>query len=325
MEKSQFIKLCNSWAGEGKTFLFVIDYELNDFYISLTGDIDERYVIYAIPGYQNAVKADSERERKDFTFEMHPVNYERYREAFELVKRNIFHGNSFLLNLTFPTGITTDLTLREIFDRSTAKYRLCFMDRFVVFSPETFVRISDDAISSYPMKGTIDAALPDAERILLNNQKERWEHNTIVDLIRNDLSMVSKNVSLKKFRYIDRISTNRNQLLQVSSEIRGELEPGWKQRLGDILLKMLPAGSISGAPKKKTLEIIAEAEGAPRGYFTGIFGIFDRNRMDSAVMIRYIEKTDRGLQFRSGGGITGHSDPQLEYKEMLDKVYVPII
>ena len=87
----------------------------------------------------------------------------------------------------------------------------------------------------------------------------------------------------------------------------------------------MPAGSISGAPKQKTLEIIEEAEKIERGYFTGIFGIFDGKELDGGVMIRYIEQHGDVLQFRSGGGITGHSNMEDEYQEMIDKVYVPII
>ena len=87
--------------------------------------------------------------------------------------------------------------------------------------------------------------------------------------------------------------------------------------------KLLPAGSISGAPKQKTVEIIREAERSDRGYYTGVFGIFDGRDLDSAVNIRYIEQTDHGLQFRSGGGITAMSKMEDEYQEMMDKVYVP--
>jgi para-aminobenzoate synthetase component 1 len=196
-------------------------------------------------------------------------------------------------------------------------------DRFVVFSPESFVRIKDGVISSFPMKGTIDAGLPDAREVLLNNAKELAEHNTIVDLIRNDLSIMAKQVRVERFRYIDTIRTNFKDLLQVSSEIAGVLETGYASRIGDILFSMLPAGSVSGAPKKRTLEIIREAEVSPRGYYTGVMGRFDGRDLDSGVMIRFIEQTPKGLVFRSGGGITCFSDPRSEYNEMVDKVYVP--
>lgn len=260
-----------------------------------------------------------------FRFGLSPVPFSRYEKAFALVQKNILHGNSFLLNLTFPTRIDTDLSLEEIFLHSQAPYKLYFKNRFVLFSPESFVQIRDDRIFSYPMKGTIDAAVPNAEKELMDNEKELWEHNTIVDLIRNDLSMVAKEVEVTRYRYIDRVKTHKNVLLQVSSEIRGRLEPDWRSRLGEILLQLLPAGSISGAPKKKTTEIIAEAEGRKRGYFTGIFGIFDGKSLDSGVMIRYIERINGRLQFRSGGGITGYSEARSEYNEMIEKVYVPFV
>ena len=89
--------------------------------------------------------------------------------------------------------------------------------------------------------------------------------------------------------------------------------------------KLLPAGSISGAPKEKTVQIIQQAEGEKRGYYTGIFGYFDGNNLESAVAIRYIEKNEQGeMLFRSGGGITSQSSLEEEYQEILEKVYVPI-
>ncbi len=78
-------------------------------------------------------------------------------------------------------------------------------------------------------------------------------------------------------------------------------------------------------PKGKQLEIIAATEGRERGYYTGIFGVFDGHNLDSGVMIRYIEKNGAGYNYFSGGGITSFSDPFSEYKEMIDKIYVPII
>jgi len=173
------------------------------------------------------------------------------------------------------------------------------------------------------MKGTMDATLPDAENQLLNNEKELAEHYTIVDLIRNDLSMVSKNVKVERFRYIEHIKTNRNELLQMSSEISGELPLNYYETLGDLIFKLLPAGSISGAPKKKTVEIIRQAEQYDRGFYTGIFGIFDGENLDSGVMIRFIEQTAEGLFYKSGGGITAKSNCSEEYQELIAKIYVP--
>jgi len=203
---------------------------------------------------------------------------------------------------------------------------LLFREDFTVFSPESFVRIDQSGIiSSYPMKGTIDASLPGAAVSLLSDPKELAEHNTIVDLIRNDLSMVATEVRVTRFRYLEEIQTNQKHLLQASSEITGILSADWPAHLGDIIRTLLPAGSISGAPKKKTLEIIREAEAGSRGFYTGVFGIFDGQKLDSAVMIRYIEQQQGRYYFRSGGGITVNSSAISEYHELIDKVYVPII
>src|SRR5690606_34432527 len=132
-------------------------------------------------------------------------------------------GESFLINLSAPTPIETNLSFRHIFDYSSAPYRLCVGEEFVCFSPEPFVIIDGRQIATYPMKGTIDAAVPDAAQQVLANPKEAAEHATIVDLLRNDLSRVADKVWVEKYRYIDVVETQRGKLLQVSSEIRGEL------------------------------------------------------------------------------------------------------
>ena len=116
------------------------------------------------------------------------------------------------------------------------------------------------------MKGTIDASLPDACRLLMDDRKEAAEHATIVDLIRNDLSMVSEQVTVTRYRYCDCLETNKGPILQTSSEICGVLPEDYLSHIGDILFRLLPAGSITGAPKPKTMEIIAEAENYERGF-----------------------------------------------------------
>ncbi|MCL4160693.1 UNVERIFIED_CONTAM: hypothetical protein GTU68_010330, partial [Idotea baltica] len=177
------------------------------------------------------------------------------------------------------------------------------------------------------MKGTINAEIEDAEEIILADSKEKYEHTTIVDLIRNDISRVANKVWVERFRYIERVKKEDGlELLQVSSEVCGELGDDWRNRVGEILFKLLPAGSISGAPKPKTLEIIKEAEKATfksgkRGFYTGIFGVFDGEKLDSAVMIRFIEQTSEGFVFKSGGGITSRSIAEKEYEELLSKIY----
>jgi para-aminobenzoate synthetase component 1 len=231
-------------------------------------------------------------------------------------------GNSYLANLTFPVKVELNKSLREIFYGSVAKYKIWYKDQFVCFSPEIFVKIYDGFISSYPMKGTIDASIENAQELILANEKETAEHATIVDLIRNDLSMVSNNVYVEKYRYIDKIVSKQKNLLQVSSKIVGKLSEDYNERIGDIIAAMLPAGAVTGAPKEKTIEIIKEAEKYDRGYYCGICGHFDGQNLDSGVMIRFIENINGEYYYKTGGGITVYSNAESEYEELKNKIYV---
>ncbi|MDE4015284.1 aminodeoxychorismate synthase component I, partial [Glaesserella parasuis] len=260
----------------------------------------------------------------NFELEIIPPNYPQYKKAFDFVQQQIQIGNSYLLNLTQQTEIKTNYHLAQVFQQGKAKYKLLLDEKFVCFSPECFIRIKENKIYSYPMKGTINANEEDAVNKLLNSEKEFTEHNTIVDLIRNDLALVSKYIQVTKYRYVEKVETHRGAIYQTSSEICGELDENWQENIGTMLDKLLPAGSISGAPKVKTVEIIQQAEQQERGYYTGIFGYFDGENVESAVAIRYIEKQGDKYYFRSGGGITALSQLDEEYNEILEKVYVPI-
>ncbi len=252
-----------------------------------------------------------------------PVSFAEYQKRFDRVIEEIKSGNTYLLNLTQPTKIEPSASLEEIYAKANAPYKIKYKDEFVCFSPETFIRIEDDTIATFPMKGTIDANIPNAKEKILANEKEMAEHVMVVDLLRNDLGIVADHIRVEKFRYITRIDTNEKSLLQVSSKITGKLPKGWQKNFSSILHSLLPAGSISGTPKKKTIEIIKEIEGYERGFFSGVFGYFDGKNFDSCVMIRYIEKNYDAFVYKSGGGITLESDPLAEYNELLDKVYLP--
>jgi para-aminobenzoate synthetase component 1 len=186
------------------------------------------------------------------------------------------------------------------------------------------VEIIDDQIYTHPMKGTIEASIENAVEILKNDVKEKAEHFTVVDLLRNDLSMVADEVQVDEFQSIDFIKTQQKDLYAMSSKISGKLKPEFQNKIGTVMKTLLPAGSILGAPKPKTLEIIVEAENYDRGFYTGVCGWFDGENLDSCVMIRFIEKENGKLFFKSGGGITHLSKFADEYKEMKNKIYVPI-
>ena len=258
-----------------------------------------------------------------FALEKEPQGFTHYLEKFTYVQEKIRAGDTYMLNLTQPTKIATSLSLEEIYAHANAHYKLLYKDRFVCFSPEKFIQIKDNTIHTFPMKGTIDASIEHAKEKILADAKESAEHVMVVDLLRNDLSIVAKNVRVERFRYVHEIEAGAKKLLQVSSHICGDLEDSWHERVGDILRSLLPAGSVSGAPKKSTVDIIQNIEGYERGFYCGVFGMYDGTSLDSGVMIRFIEKTDDGLVYKSGGGITIESDARSEYNELLDKVYLP--
>ena len=324
LSRQDAIKRMNYYGRRGIPFFFLIDFDAENCIVEEPSNLPDDDILFSFPSGGNYNEMLSTIEIP-FVWEPHPQTMEEYSSSFDIVYKNLYAGNSFLTNLTCATPVDTNLTLRDIFIHSRAKYRLIMKDRFVMFSPEIFVRITDNMIYSYPMKGTIDASYPEAAAVILNDEKESAEHATIVDLIRNDLSQISSEVTVTKYRYIDEVQTNNGRLLQVSSEIRGRLPEDFRDTLGDMFFRLLPAGSVTGAPKKKTVEIIREAETYDRGYYTGVTGFFDGKNLDSAVIIRFVEQLPDGSKvFKSGGGITFKSDMESEYKEMIHKVYVPV-
>lgn len=322
MSQEQATTHMNDFARRGVPFLFVFDFKMQAPQVLPLSEVSPKEILYEVNGIKNY--ENPKPAPQSIFFEQYPIPFIKYQDKFNFVKQHLQAGNSFLVNLTQPTPIATNLSLQDIFLHSHARYKLWWRDEFVCFSPEIFIQIKNNQIASFPMKGTIDAAIQNANALILNDFKEKAEHHTIVDLIRNDLSMVARNVRVERLRYVEQVRTSSKNLLQVSSKIVGDLQADWRTHLGDILLKLLPAGSISGAPKPKTLTIIDAAEQYERGFYTGVFGIFDGVNLDCGVMIRFIEKTANGLVYKSGGGITAFSDVEKEYHEMLDKVYLPI-
>ncbi len=310
----------NELGRRNEAFVFVIDFDSTKAQLFRPDETDK--IWWQANKQSNFARPAT--EKKEIKWETEPVSFSQYKKGFDLVQQHIHNGDTYLLNYTQPTRIKTNLSPEEIFHRSEARYKVLLKDEFVCFSPERFVQIDAGKISSYPMKGTMDASLPNAKEQILNDSKELAEHNTIVDLIRNDLSLVAENVTVEKFRYLERLKTNQRDLWQVSSKISGHLPENYTEQIGEIIFKMLPAGSICGAPKKKTVEIIKAAENYERGFYTGIFGYFDGHNLDSCVLIRYIETLGDELIYKSGGGITFLSNAESEYEELVKKVYIPV-
>ena len=314
----------NSLGTANVPFLFILNYSLSHCLVLPLTKIRPEMLLYSFPAADNLPK--QQPSSAAFRWSPGPLSKSDYQHSFDIVQHHLHAGNTFLTNLTCSIPVTTNLTLRDICLRAQAPYRLWLKDHFVCFSPEPFIRIDTDGqIHSYPMKGTRPADTPNAEAALMADPKEAAEHATVVDLIRNDLSSVANNVQVLRYRYAETLQTHRGRLIETSSEITGTLPANTRHRLGDILFAQLPAGSITGAPKPKTLEIIREAESHDRGFYTGVMGIFADGTLDSAVMIRFVEQhPDGSYVFKAGGGITAQSRCEDEYREILEKAYVPI-
>ena len=313
----------NNLAMKGVPFLFIIDYEGKRAVVEPENEVNANELRYCFNGKGNATQT-AKPTNGDIEWRIEPPTEAEYQHGFNIVRNAMLAGNSYLANLTCRIGLRTNLSLPDLYNAAEARYRLWMKDKLVCFSPETFVKIAQGEISSYPMKGTAEDLSPSSAEQLLANEKEAAEHATIVDLIRNDLSMVAYDVHVERYRYVERLNTHRGPLLQTSSEIRGRLMPHLMQRPGDVIFSQLPAGSITGAPKKKTVEVIAEAENYHRDFYTGVMGRWDNSELDSAVMIRFIDQCSGKLFFKAGGGITAKSNWKDEYREVIEKVYAPI-
>lgn len=317
-----FVEQLNDWGAQKKPFIFLIDFEQKKPLAWLADECPDSFQYkFNLSGHSSApYKGPFEKSELENLFKS-PVSLKDYTIKFEKVMEALHRGDSFLINLTIPTPVSNHDSFQNYFKQAQSKYVIWLKNEFISFSPETFIQIKDGKIATFPMKGTIDASLPNAKETILNDTKELAEHATIVDLLRNDLSRVATKVRVTDFRYYEEIHTHEGKIGQVSSAIEGELPTDYASKIGTILYDLLPAGSISGAPKNKTVELITEIEGQARGYYTGIAGYFDGVNLDSCVLIRYLGADNI---YHSGGGITFMSDANAEYQEMLKKVYVPI-
>ena len=299
-------------------FVFLIDFEKKNSKAWRFEDCSKEF-LFDFQGITN--RENDLSSPKNLKFKITPPNLIDYTNKYHKVINAIQKGETYLINLTTKGQIETNLSLEDLFNSAKSKYKILLKDHFVSFSPETFIQIKDGVIKTFPMKGTIDATSKNAQQILEDNEKEKAEHATIVDLLRNDLSEFAKKVRVEKFRYYEEIKANNKTVGQMSSEISGELPMDYQSRIGDIIYHLTPAGSISGAPKPKTLELIKEIEQECRSFYTGIAGYFDGNNLDSCVLIRYLEKDGT---YRCGGGVTSKSKLKEEYEELIQKMYVPI-
>ena len=165
--KEQAIKRMNQFGQLHRPFIFIINYLQDVSYIEEVTAVDSTEVLYNLNGFTNQIISAedniatySAKTMPSLHWQPFAESFSSYQRSFNIVRQNILAGNSFLTNLTCRTPVETNLTLNDIYFHSKAIYKLWIKDRFTVFSPEIFVRIHQGKISSYPMKGTIDASIP---------------------------------------------------------------------------------------------------------------------------------------------------------------------
>ena len=256
------------------------------------------------------------------------VPRERFEEMVRTAKEHIAAGDIYqvVLSQRFETAFEADAftayrALRHV-NPSPYMYFLRLGDRAIVgSSPEMLVRVEGKRIETHPIAGTRPRGADEAEDVRLGeelkaNEKERAEHVMLVDLGRNDLGRVSTYGSVKVPTYmaLERYS----HVMHLVSIVEGELSD--RQDRLDALVACFPAGTVSGAPKVRAMEIIAELENRRRGVYAGAVGYLDfAGNLDFCITIRTVIIEGGRAYVQAGAGIVADSDPAAEYQETRDK------
>lgn len=253
---------------------------------------------------------------------------ETYIEMVEKAKRHIREGDIFQIvlsnRLCAPFEGSLLDTYRVLRTINPSPYMFYFSGTDVEVagaSPETLVKLEDGVLHTFPLAGTrprgkTEEADLAAEDELLCDEKELAEHNMLVDLGRNDLGKISKfgTVKVEKFHSIERYS----HVMHIGSTVRGEIKDGCDAL--DAVSAVLPAGTLSGAPKIMACRLIAELENNKRGIYGGAIGYIDfSGNLDTCIAIRIAYKKNGKVFVRSGAGIVADSVPEKEYEECINK------
>lgn len=254
------------------------------------------------------------------------------REAFcsmvEKAKHHIREGDIFQIVLSnrlaapFEGSLLNTYRVLRTIDPSPYMFYFSGTDVEVAgASPETLVRLEDGVLHTFPLAGTrprgkTDEEDMELEKELLKDEKELAEHNMLVDLGRNDLGKISRfgTVQVEKFHSIERFS----HVMHIGSTVRGEIRDGCDAL--DAVEAVLPAGTLSGAPKIRACQLIGELENNKRGIYGGAIGYIDfTGNMDTCIAIRIAYKKNGRVFVRSGAGIVADSVPEKEYQECINK------
>lgn len=264
------------------------------------------------------------------------INYKTYSQAIKKIQKEIANGNTYEVNYTYDYTVETDLDGFELYNtilpRQTTPYNAYIKNKYeeiLSFSPELFFELENNRIKTKPMKGTIKRGQNEKEdkqniEFLRNDIKNRAENVMIVDLLRNDLGKIAKTGSVKVDKLFD-IETHKT-LHQMTSEISAELEDNTS--LYEIFKAIYPCGSITGAPKNSTMEIIERVETGKRGVYCGAIGLISPEKTVFSVPIRIlvgneavsIGRRTKSFTCRVGGAIVWDSTAKEEWEETLTKI-----
>ncbi len=263
------------------------------------------------------------------TTEVEPMfSKEQYCDMVEKAKRHIFEGDIFQIVLSnrLSAGFEGSLfnTYRVLRTINPSPYMFYFAGTDVEIagaSPETLVKLENGVLHTFPLAGTRPRGKTEAEDKaleagLLADEKELAEHNMLVDLGRNDLGKISRfgSVKVEKLHSIERYS----HVMHIGSTVRGEIREGFDSL--DAVSAVLPAGTLSGAPKIRACQLIAELENNKRGIYGGAIGYIDfTGNLDTCIAIRIAYKKNGKVFVRSGAGIVADSVPEKEYQECINK------
>lgn len=255
-------------------------------------------------------------------------NKEQFCEMVEKGKNHIFEGDIFQIVLSnrLEANFTGSLlnTYRVLRTINPSPYMFYFSGTDVEVagaSPETLVKLEDGVLHTFPLAGTRPRGKNskedrELEAGLLKDEKELAEHNMLVDLGRNDLGRISKfgTVEVEKYMEVLRFS----HVMHIGSTVRGEIRDD-KDAL-DAIEAVLPAGTLSGAPKIRACQLINELENCKRGIYGGAIGYIDfTGNMDTCIAIRLAYKKNGKVFVRSGAGIVADSVPETEFQESINK------
>jgi anthranilate synthase component 1 len=246
-----------------------------------------------------------------------------YRAKVDIAKEHIRAGDAFQIVLSQraerPTSVSALALYRSLRRINPSPYHfLLELDgvSLVGSSPETLVKLEGTRASLNPIAGTTSPGAGDAER-LLASEKDKAEHIMLVDLGRNDLSRVCDAGSVRVVRFLE--AERYSHVTHLVSEVAGELSPG--RTAFDLLRACFPAGTVSGAPKVRAMQIISELEGYRRGPYAGAVGYaLPDGSLDTCIAIRTVILADGLARLQAGAGLVAGSDPAAEHEECLRKL-----